>query len=179
MKQQTDYLAPSGVAPEFMEKVAEIETDRETLEALIALMVNELSRCRDISGVAIDCFFDYSFARRFTSIVARALVGLGRKPSYTAIARFVTNIEPLLIDYYHLWLNKEGPEDWKQAVQTIEGSINDKSLPMALRGRDYHAIALVRFAKERGLYDPVADGLRSVFEGRKGGVSLSMYRGSV
>ena len=104
------------------------------------------------------------FAWRFTNIVAKALVGLGRKPSYTAIARFVTNIEPLLIDYYHLWLDKEGPEDWKQAVQTIEGGINDKSLPMALRGRDYHAIALVRFAKERNLYDPVADGLRSAFE---------------
>ncbi len=104
------------------------------------------------------------FAWRFTNIVAKALVGLGRKPSYTAIARFVTNIEPLLVDYYHLWLNEKGPEDWKQAVQTIEGSITDKNLPMALRGRDYHAIALVRFAKERNLYDPVADGLRSAFE---------------
>ena len=38
MTQQADYLAPSGIALEFMEKVAEIETDRE---ALLALM-NEL-----------------------------------------------------------------------------------------------------------------------------------------
>ena len=35
---------------------------------------------------------------------------------------------------------------------------------MALRGRDFHAIALTRYAKEHGLFDPVADGLRSAFE---------------
>lgn len=104
------------------------------------------------------------FAWRFTNIVARALVGLGRKPDYTAIARFVTNVEPLLVDYYHLWLERDGPADWRDAVRTVEGNIDDKKLPLALRGRDYHAVALVRFAKERNLYDPVADGLRSAFE---------------
>lgn len=104
------------------------------------------------------------FAWRFTNIVARALVGLGRKPDYTAIARFVTNVEPLLVDYYHLWLERDGPSDWRDAVRTVEDNIDDKKLPTALRGRDYHAVALVRFAKERHLYDPVADGLRSAFE---------------
>jgi hypothetical protein len=34
----------------------------------------------------------------------------------------------------------------------------DKKLPFALRGRDPHAVALVKSAKERNLYDPVADG---------------------
>ena len=104
------------------------------------------------------------FAWRFTNIVARALVGLGRRPDYHTIARYVTSIEPLLTDYYHLWLEKEAPEDWRQAVQRIEGTLNEKSLPMALRGRDFHAIALTRYAREHGLFDPVADGLRSAFE---------------
>ena len=104
------------------------------------------------------------FAWRFTNIVARALVGLGRRPDYNTIARYVTSIEPLLTDYYHLWLDIEGPEGWKQAVQRIEGTLNEKTLPMALRGRDFHAIALTRYAKEHGLFDPVADGLRSAFE---------------
>ncbi len=104
------------------------------------------------------------FAWRFTNIVARALVGLGRKPDYAAVARYVTNIEPLLVDYYHLWLESELPGDWRPGVQTIEGNIDDKKLPLALRGRDRHAVALVKFAKERNLYDPVADGLRSAFE---------------
>lgn len=104
------------------------------------------------------------FAWRFTNIVARALVGLGRRPDYNTIARYVTSIEPLLIDYYYLWLDREAPEDWKQGVQRIEGALNERNLPMALRGRNFHAIALTRFAKERGLFDPVADGLRSAFE---------------
>ena len=104
------------------------------------------------------------FAWRFTNIVARALVGLGRKPDYAAVARYVTNIEPLLVDYYHLWLESELPGDWRPGVQTIEGNIDDRKLPLALRGRDRHAVALVKFAKERNLYDPVADGLRSAFE---------------
>lgn len=104
------------------------------------------------------------FAWRFTNIVARALVGLGRKPGYAAIARYVTNIEPLLVDYYHLWLESVIPGEWRATVQTIEGNIDDKKLSLALRGRDRHAVALVSFAKERNLYDPVADGLRSAFE---------------
>ncbi|MGQ0620621.1 MAG: type IV conjugative transfer system coupling protein TraD [Panacagrimonas sp.] len=104
------------------------------------------------------------FAWRFTNIVARALVGLGRKPAYADIARYVTNIEPLLIEYYRLWLGKEGPSDWKDAVATIAANLNEKTLPNAIRGRDPQAIALVRFARERNLYEPVADGLRSAFE---------------
>ncbi len=104
------------------------------------------------------------FAWRFTNIVSRALVGLGRRPDYNTIARYVTNIEPLLTDYYHLWLDKEAPEGWRQSVQKLEGSLNEKNLPMALRGRDFHAIALTRYAKDHHLFDPVADGLRSAFE---------------
>ncbi len=104
------------------------------------------------------------FAWRFTNIVARALLGLGRKPDYAAVARYVTNIEPLLVEYFHLWLESEIPGEWRAGVQTIEANIDDKKLPFALRGRDPHAVALVRFAKERNLYDPVADGLRSAFE---------------
>ena len=105
------------------------------------------------------------FAWRFTNIVARALVGLGRKPDYAAVARYVTNIEPLLVDYYHLWLDRAGPPDWRHAVQAIEGNPEYfKRISLALRSRDRHAVALVGFAKERHLYDPVADGLRSAFE---------------
>jgi conjugative coupling factor TraD (TOL family) len=104
------------------------------------------------------------FAWRFTNIVTRALVGLGRKPDFGAIARYVTNIEPLLVDYYHLWLEQVVPDEWQSTVQTIERNLNDKVLPFALRGRDRQALALVRYAKERNLFDPVADGLRSAFE---------------
>lgn len=104
------------------------------------------------------------FAWRFTNVVARALVGLGRRPDYQVIARFVTNIEPLLVDYYEWWLEKTVPGEWRDSVQTIEANIEPKNLPLSHRGRGHHAIALIRFANGRELYDSVADGLRSAFD---------------
>ena len=104
------------------------------------------------------------FAWRFTNIVANALVALGRRPDYTAIARYVTNIEPLMMEYYAFWFEREGIENWREQVNTIAQNIDPKSLTMALKSRDFKAIAYTQFAKARDLYDPVADGLRSAFE---------------
>jgi conjugative coupling factor TraD (TOL family) len=105
------------------------------------------------------------FAWRFTNIVARALLGLGTKPTYQSIARYVTDIEPLLIEYYRLWLARVAPPNWERSVETIANDEQTtKKTPPTLRNRDPVAIALVRYARERGLYDPVADGLRSAFE---------------
>lgn len=105
------------------------------------------------------------FAWRFTNIVAKALTGLGRKPSYELIARYVTNIEPLLVDYYHLWLDQVAPENWRQLVQAIEGDENlMKRVPTAMKSRGAHAVALLTYVKGNGLFDTVADGLRSAIE---------------
>ena len=104
------------------------------------------------------------FAWRFTNIVANALVALGRRPDYSAIARYVTNIEPLMMEYYAFWFDREGIENWREQVNTIAQNIDPKSLTMALKSRDFKAIAYTQFAKARDLYDPVADGLRSAFE---------------
>ena len=105
------------------------------------------------------------FAWRFTNIVAQALTGLGKKPSYELIARYVTNIEPLVVDYYHLWLDKVAASNWRDLVQTIEGDENLlKKVPMGMKSRGRHAIALLTYAKDHGLFEPVADGLRSAIE---------------
>ncbi len=104
------------------------------------------------------------FAWRFTNIVSNALVALGRRPDYTAIARYVTNIEPLMMEYYAFWFDREGIENWREQVNTIAQNIDPKTLTMALKSRDFKAIAYTQFAKSRDLYDPVADGLRSAFE---------------
>ncbi len=105
------------------------------------------------------------FAWRFTNIVAKALTGLGRKPSYELIARYVTNIEPLLIDYYHLWLDQEAPNNWRELVQSLEaGEDLMKKVPMAMKSRGRHAVALLIYVKDHGLFDTVADGLRSAIE---------------
>ena len=104
------------------------------------------------------------FAWRFTNMIAMALVKMGRRPDYQQITRYITNIEPLLLEYYRQWLPEVTPDGWQQAVQTIAENINERDLPFALKGRSHEVIALVRYVKENGFYDPVADGLRSAFE---------------
>jgi len=105
------------------------------------------------------------FAWRFTNVVSRALTGLGIKPSYELIARYVTNIEPLVIDYYHLWLAQAAPANWQSVVQSIESSEDlMKRVPNPMKSRDRRAVALITYAKDHGLFDPVADGLRSAIE---------------
>jgi conjugal transfer pilus assembly protein TraD len=104
------------------------------------------------------------FAWRFTNMISSALVRMGKRPDYRQITRYITHIEPLLIEYYRQWLNDVAPTDWRQQVQRLAENINERDLPFALKGRSHEAIALVRYVKENDVYDAVADGLRSGFE---------------
>lgn len=104
------------------------------------------------------------FGWRFTNIVAQALVALGRRPDYGQIAQHIQQIEILLIDYYKHWLAKDGKDGWEDEVEAIKKSINDRSLPMAMRGRNKLAIALVLYTNKHTLNDMVANGLKSAFE---------------
>ena len=104
------------------------------------------------------------FAWRFTNIIGRALVALGRRPDYGQIIRYVTHIDPLLVEYYRHWLNDVAPRGWAKDVLDRAAAINDKDLPFELKGRSHEVIALLRYAKDNNLYDGVADGLRSAFE---------------
>ncbi|MGH8549958.1 MAG: type IV conjugative transfer system coupling protein TraD [Blastocatellia bacterium] len=104
------------------------------------------------------------FAWRFTNIVSRALHAMGRKPDYRQITRHITHIDPLLVEYCRQWLPTVAPEGWEQEVARRAGEVNDRNLPLALRGRPPEIVALVQYIKEEGFYDPIADGLRSAFE---------------
>lgn len=104
------------------------------------------------------------FAWRFTNMIAVALVKMGKRPDYKLITRYITHIEPLLTEYYRQWLPDVAPPDWEQQVQRIAETINERDLPFALKGRSPEVIALVRYVKDNGFYDAVADGLRSAFE---------------
>lgn len=104
------------------------------------------------------------FAWRFSNSIAKALVALGRKPNLELLLRFVSNIEPLFVQYTEHWLGKHGPSDWKTQVQKIEGGVAcDRDLRQTYKGRGYHAIALAQYLQGNDLYDPVADSLRGAF----------------
>jgi len=104
------------------------------------------------------------FAWRFTNIVGRALVALGRRPDYPQIMRYVTHIDPLLLEYYRQWLGEVASKGWEKEIMDRAAVINDKDLPFELKSRSHEVIALIRYTKENNLYDGVADGLRSAFE---------------
>jgi len=100
------------------------------------------------------------FVWRFVNVMARALVALGRKPDYEQINRYASNVEPLLIDYFEHWLDREhAAADWREQVESM--AIDKKTLDKGLQTRGVRAVTLVEYARRRKLYDPIAHALAS------------------
>ncbi|MCP4041874.1 MAG: conjugative coupling factor TraD, PFGI-1 class, partial [Gammaproteobacteria bacterium] len=104
------------------------------------------------------------FAWRFVNIIARALVALKRRPDYRQVRRYINDIEPLFMEYARYHLDQHGAEDWEEQISELAETIKERNLPMALRGRNRDAIALMRHLQAQDLYDPVLDGLVSAFK---------------
>lgn len=116
---------------------------------------------RQLSGEGNSAAFR-EFAWRFVNIVARCLVALGQRPSYDLILRYVTNIEPLFLDYFlKHFLPKNGPANWNESITDIASKLNDKNMPFAFKGRDKTIVAIVQYVTEQRMFDAVGDGLVS------------------
>jgi len=106
------------------------------------------------------------FVWRFVNVMARALVALGRKPDYEQINRYASNVEPLLIDYFEHWLDREsGAAGWREEVAST--AIDKKSLDKGLQTRGFRAVTLVEYARRKKLYDPIAHALGSTLSYEK------------
>lgn len=113
------------------------------------------------------------FAWRFTNIVAQAQVALGQVPTYEALLRDITDIEPLFLRYAEHVLAARGPEDWAMRVDAIVARIEQKKYPVprVLQDRSARMIALLDYLKEAQVDAAVLLGLatavryeRSFFE---------------
>ena len=102
------------------------------------------------------------FGWRFVNIIARALVALGRRPDYQQIARHITNIEPLTLDYCAHCLTDSSTSDWRNQIKQKAKRI--KSHSASLKGRSREVVALTQYIREHDLYDPILDGLRTAIE---------------
>lgn len=100
------------------------------------------------------------FAWRFVNIIARALVELGQRPDYLLIQRHVINIDALFIEYAQAYFAKTQPKAWESIVK-IEGTLNEKTIPRHMQGREKRVVAIEQYLAHARLYDPVLDGLRS------------------
>lgn len=106
------------------------------------------------------------FVWRFVNVMARALVALGRKPGYEQINRYAVNIEPLLIDYFEFWLDRNlEARDWRTDIESMQ--IDKKSLDKGLQSRGSRAVTLVEYVKRKQLYDPIAHALASTLNYEK------------
>ena len=106
------------------------------------------------------------FVWRFVNVMARALVALGRKPGYEQINRYAANVEPLLVDYFEHWLDREpGAAGWRAEVESMQ--IDKKSLNKGLQSRGLAAVTLVEYARRKQLYDPIAHALASTLNYEK------------
>jgi len=106
------------------------------------------------------------FVWRFVNVMARALVALGRKPDYEQINRYASNVEPLLVDYFEHWLDREAAaSSWREEVDSM--AIDKKNLDKGLQSRGFRAVTLVEYARRKQLYDPIAHALASTLNYEK------------
>lgn len=100
------------------------------------------------------------FAWRFVNIITRALVELGKRPSYDEIARYVRSIDNLFEEYSKFYFAKTDPKAWEAIVQA-SGSIDQKNLNFAMKGRSNLVVAIDQYIRQENIFDPVLDGLAS------------------
>ena len=103
------------------------------------------------------------FVWMFVNFIASALDALGEKPSFSKIRSYITDIDPLVLQYGTYWLNESGKEGWKGEIADIRQSLNLKSLPRVEQGKNPDAIALVRYLKANEKCDHILEGLISAF----------------
>ena len=107
------------------------------------------------------------FVWRYVNVIAKAANALGRRIDYEMIMMYGQDIEPLLIDYLEFILSQKiGDESWKKTVQQIKTMYDEGDLkkPRQMQDRSNRAHALIKYAKDLNVVDPVSAALLKTFE---------------
>lgn len=105
------------------------------------------------------------FAWRFTNIVARAVVGLGERPDYRTLYRYVNAIDDLFVEYSQFVYADD--EAVLAQVSAMKEEIDHKRLPRHMVGREDDVIAWNKYFAEEGSEDEILEGLRAAFKYEK------------
>lgn len=101
------------------------------------------------------------FVWRFVNVIARAMTALGRKPDYTKIYEYATNIEGLALEYFAFWLSAKYGDTWVSQVSEVE--LDKTQIQQAQKsGRGVETYKVLEFIKIKNIHDPIADGLVSI-----------------
>jgi conjugative coupling factor TraD (TOL family) len=114
------------------------------------------------------------FVWRYVNVIAKALNSLGRKVDYEQILDFGQDIEPLVRDYMELLAQRDDPSgQWTTEVDYVlscfeDGGNKEYRFTREQQGRDHKVIALMRYVKDKQLFDPVAKSLSRTYEYDRG-----------
>ncbi len=103
------------------------------------------------------------FAWRFINIVARALVSLGQRPDYNNILRYVTDIEPLFVEYMEWWFPKNVDQVWVEDVNdlTQKAEKQYRSNPKFAKHAHPRTEGIRNYVEKLTVSDPIVLGLLS------------------
>lgn len=103
------------------------------------------------------------FAWRFINIVARALVSLGQRPDYNNILRYVTDIEPLFVEYLDWWLPRNAEQGWVEEINdlTEDAEKQYKNNPRFVKHAHPRTEAMKKYIEQMNVSDPIILGLLS------------------
>ena len=103
------------------------------------------------------------FAWRFINIVARALVSLGQRPDYNNILRYVTDIEPLFVEYMEWWLPRNVEHGWVEDLNDMETELAKaiKKNPRLAKHAHPRTDAMREYVEKMGTSDQIILGLIS------------------
>lgn len=105
-----------------------------------------------------------NFAWRYVNIIARAMIALGRRPSYDQIKAAAQNIDALAGAYYRSFLERALP-DWQADYRRFEALLEDgRGLPPALKGRDRQVSALMLYVQQRAATDQLPGGKDDIIQ---------------
>ena len=104
------------------------------------------------------------FAWRFSNIIAKALVALGRKPSYREIQRHITDIEPLFNEYGRHALKAVPGALAEIEKLTVQIETKKISVSRSLADRAVESVALIEYVRRHPLDEPVLEGLAAAFK---------------
>jgi conjugative coupling factor TraD (TOL family) len=114
------------------------------------------------------------FVWRYVNVISKALNALGRKVDYEQILDYGQDIEPLVRDYMELLAEKHDTSGlWQQKIDQILSFYYDSDnreyrFTKEQQGREHKVIALMRYVKDEGLFDPVAKSLARTYEYDRG-----------
>lgn len=103
------------------------------------------------------------FAWRFINIVARALNSLGIRPDYNNVLRYVTDIEPLFLQYMEWWLPRNAAVGWIEDVNdyTTDAEREASRNPRFVKHANHRTEGIKRYLEKNNTSDPIVQGLLS------------------